>query len=117
LAGEESAFFAQTGFVVGERVSEVNVALEFTIVKFDCYSVMCILIDGPNYTDEIKTQVSSVSTPRSAARLEGLVYPWLPCRVCTSFYQWLLSGVKMIIGSLAKPINLVLCVSSPIIIF
>jgi hypothetical protein len=62
-AREERAIFVQARLVVEESVGEVEVPVELVVIKLDRDCVVRILVYCPYETDQIQTQILSVSPP------------------------------------------------------
>ena len=62
-AGEEGAVFVEACFVVEEWIREVEVTEFFTIIEFDSYGMMGVLVDCPDESEEVEAEIASVASP------------------------------------------------------
>lgn len=68
---------AEAGLVVEEGICEMEIAVKLMVIELHGHCVVRILVDSPDKPDQVQTQVLSVPTPGSCARLERLVKPRL----------------------------------------
>lgn len=51
-------------------VGEMKVPVKFSVIELHCHGVMRFLIDGPDSTGQIQTEISPTASPRCATGLD-----------------------------------------------